>query len=600
MAYRSPLIDKNTINFQKAEVAPKVIAKNISPQIKQVKGAVMGELWELSDKEYKFLKQSKEAWLTKDEAVAFIEEKRKPNIIQKGVQIAKDVAWWTLAWFSKLPTNIIGWAIKWLWSIPITPGLKLPDTPLQNTLKNVGSDIIRKWENTAAQNIAITWARPWAIWTQAWQLVAPIATAIVWWAATWLTKAWVWSFGTVWKWIAARSIPTIAKGVAQWAAVWGAEQALFDVAQQGKTTPESIGFWATLWAVAPVALPVAKWIGNVLWKMKTGIQKWLWRSAEKFSIKWLINVNDWKKIMKKLAETGDDDVGSIWRWALEKNTVWWSEKSVIQKTQKVVEDSYNAARKFIGESSEKLGALWKSETVDKAMTVVWKQVDTLNTRAWYDAFDKAEILNIQQAAKEWTITLAQKQRAKELVDEFVTIYKNSWDVADTQLGKIWEWLRKQLRRDIEQWVTIATDWKVNIKELNRDVAVWNTFINAIEAKEVSNALRREILQSSLWWVSWLGVSANDISEWNWWAVARNVLIWALAWKVAWNIVANPAINWKVAKILDSMSWGTRSSLLRYMKNPTNTTLSESALAEILQAKKQIEKVSSSDLFPNIK
>lgn len=584
-------LSMNAINFQKAKWAPVVIKKNISPQITQVNKKIVKS----SDME-KMLKDAQSEWVDPNEIVQDLLNKGydiedKKNWLQKAGQVGKDIVGWTLSWFAKLPTNIIWWAIKWLWSIPVAPWMDIPDSPLQTKLKTVWSDIIKSWEKTAAQNIAITWARPWAIWTQAGELVAPIATAIVWWAATWLTKAGAWALSTVWKWIAARSLPTIAKGVAQWAAVWWAEQAIFDIAQQGKTTPWSVAFWATLWGAVPVAVPLAKWIWNVLWKAKTGIQKSLWRSAEKFSIKWLINVNDWKKIMKKLAETGDDDVGSIWRWALEKKTVWWAEKSVIQKTQKVVDDSYQAVRKYVWESSEKLWALWKSETVDKAMTVVGKQVDTLNTRAWYDAFDKAEILNIQQAAKEWTITLAQKQRAKELVDEFVTIYKNSWDVADTQLWKIWEWLRQQLRKDVEEWVTRATNWTVNIKELNRDVAVGNTFINAIEAKEVSNALRREILQSSLWWVSWLGVSANDISEWNWWAVARNVLIWALAWKVAWNIVANPAINWKVAKILDSMSWGTRSSLLRYMKNPTNTTLSERALAEILQAKKQIEKVS---------
>lgn len=597
MVYAPNSLSSNAVMFQKAKSAPQAIAKNITAPTKKTNPLNIPELWNLTDKEIAFLKKAKEQWMDPQWAINFIKEKRKPTFMQQVWQVGKDIAWWTLAWFSTLPTNIIWWALKWLWSIPVAPWLNLPKTPIQESLTRTWENIKRAWEETARQNIAITWARPEAIGTKIWEQVAPLSTAIVWWAATGLTKLWAWAIWTVSKGIAQRSIPTVLKGLWTAGAVWAWEQAIYDVASEGKTTPWSLAVWWALWTVWAWVIAGAPVVSKAVWKIWKEyiwkpIAKWAWKLAERLATKWLMNVADARNALRTLWETADNDAGAIGRWLLNKKVVWWNESSVIKKLWKVSKKQYDNVRKVVWWLDNQW-TVWVDKNVENAMTIVGKQIDGINARAWVEIMSRQQADEILKAAQQWTLTYTQKQKAKELMDEFVSIYKKSWDTADSLLAKAAEPVRNKIKLDLEDAATKFTNGKVNLREMNRDVAFAKSVEKAIETKQVANDLKQYVIQWSIWWAL---TNQWDFSSPEWWA---KFIVWAFLWRQAGRLLWSPAFNSNVAKVIDKLSLGTRNALIQYAKAPTVTKLTSMQLDELLKAKQEIKSLSSSISNGNI-
>lgn len=397
---------------------------------------------------------------------------------------------------------------------------------------------------------------PFAVWQELGKIwVTAAATAPLWWA--WL----------LWK------APLLAR-VAMWALEWVAWNALYNKAS-----------WAEYWDNAKVA----GWIGAAIpfaWAVLWAGARMFWKKAEALAVKWLLNASDAKKVVQQLAETGQGDVWSLWRWALDKWIAWKSEQWAISALKEIARAARSTVKSVIDDVSSMLWPIGKNIDVENAMTMVAKKADSVNASAWFNAVDMTEINALREAASNGTLSLSQVQRSKELIDEFVSIYKKSWDVGDSALADAGAKLRNSIKNFIEDAVDTATNWEVNIRWLNRDTAVANTMLRWIETKSVSNSLRQYAMQSTLWSVAWSWWQFDPTNpEWIW-----KVIVGAFLWRAAWSIMSNPRVLWNIAKMMDTLSFGTRNSLLQYMKNPKTASLTDDAIEEISKAKSAIENI----------
>lgn len=410
-------LSMNAVKFQKAKSAPQAIAKNIKAPTEKAKPISIPELWPVTDKEVAFLKQAKAQGMDQQWALDFIKQKREPTGMQKVLQVWKDVAWWLAWWLPALWPTIVWWALKGIWWLWVAPWMDL-QTPFTKSITQAGETLQQRGEQ--ASGIVEKWigARPEATGTQIGRMWVPILASAI---ASWplgLTKAGAWAYETVKAGLASRSIPTVLKGIAGASAVWWAGQWVYDIASQGKTSPESIAvWWAIWWGIA--GLPV---LSKAVKEVTKPLAKWAWKLAERLATKWLMNVVDARNALRTLGETADNDAGAIGRWLLNKKVVWWNESSVIKKLWEVSQKQYDNVRKVVWWLDNQW-AVWVDKNVENAMTIVAKQIDSINARAWVEIMSRQQADDILRAAKEWTLSFTQKQQAKELMDEFVSIYK---------------------------------------------------------------------------------------------------------------------------------------------------------------------------------
>lgn len=288
-------LSMNAVNFQKAKSAPLVIKKNISTTPVQINKKTIDE-----GTMRKMLDEADQSWVDKGEIIQWLLDRgydieEPKTFMQKAGQIGKNIVWWTLWWLPALWPYLLGGAMKGLWSLWVAPWLPA-QTKITQWMKDVWQELISRGEQASNITEKALWANPNDTSTQLARSVVPIASQII---ASWplgLTKAGAWAFQTAKAWIAARSLPTVAKGVAQWALVGWTEQAMFDVAQTGETTAKNVALWATVWGALPVVAPLVqsagKYVKNVLpWKLVS--------SAEESVSKALAPT---KKKMKQLTE----------------------------------------------------------------------------------------------------------------------------------------------------------------------------------------------------------------------------------------------------------------------------------------------------------
>lgn len=448
---------------------------------------------------------------------------------EKLMKWSKSFLWWVVEWWldvaKKVEANTLGRVIPWYNESLAKESPTFTPSQWYETAYNVGKEV--------------------------YPIVASaVATAPI---------GWAWGAWTLWKIVA-------------WATEWVAGNTVYNAMKWNDISQNAWLAWTVWWAVPLVGV----WL-------KT-LPKMFWKTAESYAVKWLLNTNDAKAIVNTLRETGEWDVWSLWRRALENNIAWKNTDNALSELKKIKTTAYNDVRKVVSDVSNKMWPLWVDDSVQKAMTVVWKNVDAVNARMWFEAVPKWEIESILQSAKDGTITLVQKQRAKELLDEFVNIYKKSWDVADTQIAWEADKLRQSLRSSIEDSVTVWTNWATNLKELNRQVAVASRFSEWITKKSIANELKQYAIQGSLWSVAWAGWEFKPDSPQRRW----RVIIWWLVWRQLWSALWNPVIMWNIAKYVDKLSLWTRTNLLQYAKYPTKVKLTENSLNELLSIKQAVE------------
>lgn len=500
----------------------------------------------------------------KNWAVPWIEKKERSAFWKLVQWWGNFLAWWTdLSWAWEL------WIKAWKLSAPVINTIRkalwkkeLSEEDINNLAEK------QRIEDESSSFSSMLWNKnTWAGTIGKW--IKDIVATVGGWEALWVSKLASWASKLAWGWI--------KWAIAWWATVWALETPIYTAVSEWRLpTVEEAWLWTVLWW----------WIPAVWWLLSAWIKKlpvMIWKSAEWLSVKWLLNANDAKKIVRTLKETWEGDVWSLWRWALERDIAWKTTEDALKTAWDIASKNYKWVRDAVTKVSDDLWQLGKDTDVVKAMTMVWKQADAINARAWYDAINKAEIDWLLTKATDWTIDLSWKQRAKELIDEFINIYKQSWNVADTQIADVADSVRQSIRRSIEDTVDYATDWKINIREMNREVAVAKEFQRWIENKATANELKQFALQSSYWAVAWTGWEFKpDSPERRW-----RVILWGIVWKQIWSMLWNPAIMWKIARSLDKLSFGSRSNILKYMKYPTRIKLTEKSLEDLLSIKKSI-------------
>lgn len=387
------------------------------------------------------------------------------------------------------------------------------------------------------------------------------------------TGAWL-----LWKipWVAkiASKSPTIAK-IAKWAYEWAASMQQYKLATEWETASAGetlLGAWVG------AAIPA-------IWAIIKPLQKLAGKKAEELAVKGLLNTNDAKNIVNTLKETGEWDVWSLGRWALERGVAGKTTDDAISALKEIKTTNFKWVRSAIDDVSDKVWKLWKDNNVANAMTAVEKQVDSVNNKLWFDAVSNWEIQSIKKAALDWTLTLKQKQRAKELIDDFVGIYKKSGEVSDREVADVMDKVRGKIRSQIEDKVTQITNWKVDIKAMNREVAVASRFMEWIQNKAVANELKQFAIQWWIWWIAsteWKFEPENPV--WR-----GKIILWAFVGRQIGKLLGDPAVIWKVWKLVDKMSDWSRKNLLEYLKYPKTVKLTQWTIGEVLSIKNEIPK-----------
>lgn len=547
----SPVINPNPSQKQSLEINKPIIPTNSLYMSKDRQKEILSTLQTVEDKRYALDRLSQQyilEWFNDSpwEWVKVIGDKintpPEKNLLQKVLTPAWRFYSWIADLWQWISEGIDTWLTK-LWVIS--------DQTEKNKAMRILDEWIRQeifwkkaWYEDTAQEVwrfigSMAMTPPISKWLQG----AKLLTRTLWWAAEWLL------------WWASYNIST-----GEW--VW---------------SPLNLWVATVIWWAVPLAWPTLKGI----WKLASKVSVGFGKTAEWLAVKWLLNANDAKKIVRTLKETGEWDVWSLWRRALERKIAWKSTEEALDTAKNIATTNYKWVRTAVSEVSDKLWWLWKDIEVIKAMTMVWKQADAINTRVWYDAIDKIEIDWLLAKATDWTLDLNWKQRAKELIDQFVNIYKKSWDVADTQIADVADGVRQNIRKSIEDIVDYTTDWKINIREMNREVAVAKAFEQWIQNKATANELKQFAIQ---WTIG--GVMSNqwDFTSPEWWV---KFISWAFLWRLAGRVLGDPQVLWKVAKIVDKLSMWSRKWLLEYIKKPT-VQLSDDILREIVPIRNEIK------------
>jgi hypothetical protein len=377
--------------------------------------------------------------------------------------------------------------------------------------------------------------------------------------------------------------------MALWAAEWLLWWATYNLST-GEWVWSPVNLWLStaIGAAIPWVVPVAKaikwslpWIAKWVKNIIPWLQKAAWQKAESLAVQWLLNANDAKKIVRTLKETWEGDVWSLWRRALERWIAWKTTEQALDTAKEIASKNYQWVRSAISEISDKVWTLAKDDTVAKAMTMVWKQADNINNRVWFNAVNITEIDELWRKALNWELTLLDKQRSKELIDEFVNIFKKSWEVSDTQIADVAAELRNKIKNSIEDIVDYTTDWKVNIREMNREVAVAKAFEQWIQNKATANELKQFAIQWIAWWVA---SNQWDFTTPEW---IGKFLLWAFMWRQVGKLLWDPAVLWKIGKVVDKLSAWSRKWLLEFIKRPTQE-IPEALLKEIAPLRNEIK------------
>lgn len=426
----------------------------------------------------------------------------------------------------------VWWAI-WQWLAYIDPTITVEEYKRwQENIDVAAPQPIKDLRNTESFWV---WQEIGKIWA------STALTRPVWWWAKWV--------GLLWK-------------AALWATdaiVW---QAAYNVSSWNDVSEWMTAAWLIWW-----------WI-PVLWKWVSLLKKWAWLVANKLALKWLMNTSD-ARIAARAMWWDWTNISNVWWWLLEKWVVSSDTAKNIARLDDISKKAYDSVRSTISNLSDSVWSIWKNDDVANAMNIVAKNIDAVNSKAWYDAISNADALLIQKAAKEWNLTLSQAQKAKELVDEFVSIYKRSWEVWDTQIADLADKLRKWIRTTIEDTVTKATNWATDIWALNKEVAIAKSVRQWIAKKEVANAIKEYVVQWWIWGiaVAWAPTSIEQTPEW----IAKFIL-WSIWWRILWWSIAKS--KWPIAKALYGLSKWSKEAVMKFAKAWWKVPMSASAINEI--------------------
>lgn len=315
-----------------------------------------------------------------------------------------------------------------------------------------------------------------------------------------------------------------------------------------------------------------------------GIRKWLWKTAESMAVKWLLNAKSAQKVQNALAETADSDI-AIWRWALDRWVAGKSTQEGIERLRDIKNTNYKEVRDVVDAITDRYKDV---PSVKESMQMSIAKAKRAKKVAGRELDDIAEMEGILARNNSWKLTLPDVQRSKEIIDKNVRGWTKSGDEMSGDLATAGRDTRERLRSFIESEVERKTWGKVNIRELNREVAVATELMEWMKAKSISNALKQFAIQWGIGWVSagfaWPSPLQNPI-----WFIGT-VIAWSILWRAAGATLWNPKVMWKIAKILDSMSDGTRKEILEYAKDWGKKYISQEAIDQLVRVREEAERI----------
>jgi len=438
----------------------------------------------------------------------------------------KESVEWVAGWFlSWIPSMV--WNTLWFW-LDIVGNLPWASKTIWETIRKKWRKDTENMANMLWVDLESTSAQIWWLWTELlWvgkmKLPAKVIDAV---------KAWKISPKVAWLmnkyWTAfAKKYPKIAASI--------------------KTSIDWWKEWAKFWIVSEWDLE-SVWeywtIGWVLWWAWWFIWKWFQQAAPimstRLQLSWLLNSNKLKSLWKNLAQSWEKLPWQIktperaTNWMIDR-WIKWSEEQMISKLNAHFDKAENLYRTTIN------SAKWRYSP-DVVLDLLKEIKSVTKNKRWLSDVNK-ELKKFIDNFDDW-LTIPQIDRVKRLADDFLQIFKDTWE-AKKEAAKVGQWiLRRKTKEFIEEIV-----WKMwwNARMLNNEKAVSKTLIKWIEAKDETASLK-----SLMWymWIAWL---------WGWISAAiagkdPTSSLWFAVWTwVVWWILSSKRIQTNIASVIRNLS-----------------------------------------------
>jgi len=506
--------------------------------------------------EYQLMVDVKEQWWSSTDFREILEQTRwqKENIVKEKLADS-----W-LSWFNQWVSNVIWWAVSQLPEIVGNVWWFFIGKPIDFLLEKAWVDapsleeqFKQDWIEWKKSFQKVLWVDPEAFTTDIWEFWAEIWTLFIpWWQAKLVSKfpqasakiAKLWeTLTTIWE-KAPRTFNLLKSAL-----TWASEFAKFDIVTKWDVTKEDLAIWAV---ANPLIWTTIKWIGMVSKKL-----------ADKLELAWLLNPAKLDKVAKQLKSNWIEETSSVADFLLNKNIK--GSKEEIVKT--LFEDATNS-RKAVDKALKSI----KTESFDE-WTNKWLKIilDNLEWKTWLeDDFIKFTKLQ-DKLAKKWLNT-TEKNQVKRWLDEFINIFKDSWEVI-AWTNKLWASnVRKSIQTQIEKEAEEAGI--KNLKALNKNTQVSFTLAESIARKDAADqasALINAFAPSWAWAIIW-GVW----TQWDIYDRLKGAVWWAVLWKVAWSTL----VKTNIANLLNKLSPLEKFSLDQFIRTKWWVELSPSIMNKL--------------------
>lgn len=207
------------------------------------------------------------------------------------------------------------------------------------------------------------------------------------------------------------------------------------------------------------------------------------------------------------------------------------------ETQKLVSDFFDANYKQVRVEIAKVPDLYKVSSVPRytdSLNQIKKAVDGVS------GLEKESVVvdNLLNNAKNGgTVTLADVQQVKELLDEHFNLYKVTGDVKEgvTKQGIVV--MRKELKNFIEKEVKAKTN--TDIKPLNNNVATSKSILKSSEGRATSGITKANL-------------NFGDAATFGGGSIVGGPIVGLLA-LLGKKVLESPAMRFRIAKWVDSIS-----------------------------------------------
>ncbi len=532
--------------------------------------------------EYQLMVDIKEDWGSLQDFNEILTQLRSDKQVKSEVETEKDswflsAAWdvaetvidvaeapWRIAWAAIAQAPAMVWNIWgfFLWK------------PVDFLLKSVGLDVNsleeqfkKDWIESKEKLQEVLWVDPedfttkmWEFWAEVWSLFIPWGQAKL--AAKFpqaISK--IASLGSsitkLWE-KAPRTFNTLKNAL-----VWAKEFWKFEIVSEWEVTPEGLAIWA-------VANPLIGTTIRGIWKISKVV-------AEKLELAWLLNPAKLDKVAKQLRTDWVEEASSVADFLLKKNIK--GNKEAIVKT---LQSDARWSKKVVDEALKADTTTKFSQSADEALDVLRKQTSDV---PWLKKeFNRFRELAFKNKKWEW-LTQTEKNEVKRGLDDFINIFKDTWEII-AWTNKVWASnIRKALQGSIEKQAKNKNSLDIlekagfeNLKAANKNTQVSFTLAEAIARKDASDQASALINAFAPSWagaiIGWVG------AEWNVFDRLKGALIGATIGRVVWSTT----VKTNVANILNKLSGLEKVALEEFVRTKGQKELSPKIVEKITWAK----------------